>query len=155
MTGWQVHRGTSPLKILCSEMCHILYISAEDISEKVPFEQSIPIPKNPIYCKPPSFFNAHFLQRIANTLGDKNIIKTWKPHFFAVIIIRILTTAYLKWSGSFFKTITKVLDSISGIFLNHNKGFRWHLGDYEKHIFFPFEGLWEEKLWFLCVFTDV
>ena len=48
---------------------------------------------------------------------------------------------YLKWSGSFF--------------LNHNKSFRWHLGDYEKHNFYPFEGLWEEKLSFLCVLTDV
>ena len=27
------------------------------------------------------------------------------------------------------------------VFLKHNKSFRWHLGDYEKHIFFPFEGL--------------
>ena len=26
-------------------------------------------------------------------------------------------------------------------FLTHNKSFRWHLGDYEKHIFFPFESL--------------
>ena len=26
-------------------------------------------------------------------------------------------------------------------FLKHNKSFRWHLGDYEKHFFFPFEGL--------------
>ena len=42
---------------------------------------------------------------------------------------------------------------IRKFFLKHNKSFRWHLGDYEKHNFFPFEGLWEEKLWFLCVFT--
>ena len=33
---------------------------------------------------------------------------------------------------------------IKKFFLNHNKSFRWHLGDYEKHIFFPFEGLLEE-----------
>ena len=26
-------------------------------------------------------------------------------------------------------------------FLKHDKSFRWHLGDYEKHNFFPFEGL--------------
>ena len=38
---------------------------------------------------------------------------------------------------------------IRKFFLTHNKSFRWHLGDYEKHNFFPFEGLWEEKLWFL------
>ena len=33
-----------------------------------------------------------------------------------------------------FKVIRKV-------FLKHNKSFRWHLGDYEKHNFSPFEGL--------------
>ena len=47
------------------------------------------------------------------------------------------------------------LKVIREFFLKHNKSFRWHLGDYEKHNFFPFEGLWEEKLWFLCVFTDL
>ena len=47
---------------------------------------------------------------------------------------------HLKWSASFF--------------LKNNKSFKWHLRDYEKHNFFPFEGLWEEKLWFLCVFMD-
>ena len=47
----------------------------------------------------------------------------------------------LKWSGSLYLSITKVLAGISGI---------------TKIIcFFPFEGLWEEKLWFLCVLTDV
>ena len=30
---------------------------------------------------------------------------------------------------------------IRKFFLKHNKRFRWHLGDYEKHIFFPIEGL--------------
>ena len=30
---------------------------------------------------------------------------------------------------------------IRKFFLKHNKSFRWHLGDYEKHIFFPFEDL--------------
>ena len=54
---------------------------------------------------------------------------------------RLKSQSDLTWSGSFF--------------LKHNKSFRWHLGDYEKHNFFPFEGLWEEKLWFLCVFTGV
>ena len=44
---------------------------------------------------------------------------------------------------------------IRKFFLKHNKNFRWHLGDYEKLNFFLSEGLWEEKLWFLCVFTDV
>ena len=27
---------------------------------------------------------------------------------------------------------------IRKFFIKHNKSFRWHLGDYEKHIFFPF-----------------
>ena len=35
---------------------------------------------------------------------------------------------------SSFKVIRK-------FFIKHNKSFRWHLGDYEKHNFFPFEGL--------------
>ena len=47
------------------------------------------------------------------------------------------------------------LKVIRKFFLTHNKSVRWYLGDYEKHNFFPFEGLWEEKLWFLCVLTDV
>ena len=33
------------------------------------------------------------------------------------------------------------LKVIRKFFLKHNKSFRWHLGDYEKHNFFPFEGL--------------
>ena len=36
-----------------------------------------------------------------------------------------------------------VLKVIRKFFLNHNKSFRWHLGDYEKLFFFPFEGLRE------------
>ena len=38
-------------------------------------------------------------------------------------------------------TILDVLEVIRKFFLKHNKSFRWHLGDYEKHNFFPFEGL--------------
>ena len=34
-----------------------------------------------------------------------------------------------------------LLKVISKFFLKHNKSFRWHLGDYEKHDFFPLEGL--------------
>ena len=34
-----------------------------------------------------------------------------------------------------------VIKVIRKFFLYHNKSFRWHLGDYEKHDFFPFEGL--------------
>ena len=34
-----------------------------------------------------------------------------------------------------------VLKVIRKFFFNHNKSFRWHLGDYEKHDFFLFEGL--------------
>ena len=33
------------------------------------------------------------------------------------------------------------LESDQEVFLNHNKSFRWHFGDYEKHNFFPFEDL--------------
>ena len=33
------------------------------------------------------------------------------------------------------------LKVIRKFFIKHNKSFRWHLGDYEKHNCFPFEGL--------------
>ena len=68
--------------------------------------------------------------------GAANIISRLLNHI--VTRHRVVCTV-LKWSGSFF--------------LKHNKSFRWHLGDYEKHNFFPFEGLWEERLWLLRVFT--
>ena len=34
--------------------------------------------------------------------------------------------------------------------MNHDKNFRMHLGDYEKHNLFQFKGLCAEKLSFLC-----
>ena len=37
--------------------------------------------------------------------------------------------------------VDTLLKVIRKFFLKHNKSFRWHLGDYEKHNFFPFEGL--------------
>ena len=40
--------------------------------------------------------------------------------------------------GTMYMDIFKV---IRKFFKNHNKSFRWHLGDYEKHNRFPFEGL--------------
>ena len=40
---------------------------------------------------------------------------------------------------------------IRKFFLNHNKSFRWHLGDYEKHDFFPFEAC-ERRNFDFCVF---
>ena len=40
-----------------------------------------------------------------------------------------------------FLTSNHVLKVIRKFFLKHNKSFSWHLGDYEKHNFFPFEGL--------------
>ena len=43
--------------------------------------------------------------------------------------------------GSNLKLINCSNIVIRKFFLNHNKSFEWHLGDYEKHIFFPFEGL--------------
>ena len=45
-----------------------------------------------------------------------------------------------------------LLKVIRKFFLNHNKIFRWHLGDYEKHNFFPFEGLRGETLIFVCFY---
>ena len=34
------------------------------------------------------------------------------------------------------KEYIRPLQVIRKFFFNHNKSFRWHLGDYEKHIFF-------------------
>ena len=56
-----------------------------------------------------------------------------------------------EWTVYYCKSVQHLLKVIRKFFFKHNKSFRWHLGDYEKHNFFPFEGLWEEKLWFLCV----
>ena len=38
-------------------------------------------------------------------------------------------------------TESVLVKEIRKFFLKHNKSFRLHLGDYEKHNFFPFEGL--------------
>ena len=46
--------------------------------------------------------------------------------YSAVDSQEIITSRHLKVSRKFF--------------LKHNKSFRWHLGDYEKHNLFPFEG---------------
>ena len=61
-------------------------------------------------------------------------------------IIRI--HLFMKW----IKRLLLALKVIRKFFLKHNKSFRWHLGDYEKHNFFPYEGLGEEKLWFFLCF---
>ena len=37
--------------------------------------------------------------------------------------------------------VVAVVKVIRKFFLMHNKSFGWHLGDYEKHNSFPFEGL--------------
>ena len=47
---------------------------------------------------------------------------------------------------SVFRSVVIVSDCVSikvsrKFFLKHNKSFRRHLGDYEKHNLFPFEGL--------------
>ena len=42
---------------------------------------------------------------------------------------------------SFLKLDYRLIKVIRKFFLNHNKSFRWHLEDYEKHNFSPFEGL--------------
>ena len=46
---------------------------------------------------------------------------------------------------------TKVVKVIRKFFLNHNKSFRWHLGDYEKHIFFHLKAC-ERRNFDFCVF---
>ena len=43
------------------------------------------------------------------------------------------------------------LKVIRKFFKNHNKSFRWHLWDYEKHIFFHLKGC-ERRNFDFCVF---
>ena len=89
------------------------------------------------------FTSAVFDTSILFTPGSfKRVLRyhlIYEPSWNRKNILRVVWT--FKWSGSFF--------------LSHNKSFRWYLGDYEKYNFFPFEGQWEEKFWFLCVLTDV
>ena len=55
---------------------------------------------------------------------------------------------------SFIFQITSVLKVIRKFFLKHNKSFRWHLGDYEKHNFFHLKAC-ERRNFDFCVFLRV
>ena len=44
---------------------------------------------------------------------------------------------------------------IRKFFLNHNKSFRWHLGDYEIITFFPLKAVRGETLIFVCSYGCV
>ena len=46
---------------------------------------------------------------------------------------------------------TKQIKVIRKFFLKHNKSFKWHLGDYEKHIFFHLKAC-ERRNFDFCVF---
>ena len=46
------------------------------------------------------------------------------------------------------------LKVIRKFFLNHNKSFRWHLGDYEKHNFFHLKAC-ERRNFDFCVFLEM
>ena len=48
-----------------------------------------------------------------------------------------------------------VLNVIRKFFLNHNKSFRWHLGDYEKHDFFFHLKACERRNFDFCVFLGM
>ena len=49
------------------------------------------------------------------------------------------------------KQISAQLKVIRKFFLNHNKSFRWHLGDYENIFFFHLKAC-ERRNFDLCVF---
>ena len=57
--------------------------------------------------------------------------------------------------GDLNRLFSSSIKVIRKFFLNHNKSFRWHLGDYEKHIFFHLKACERRNFKFLCVFTDV
>ena len=54
---------------------------------------------------------------------------------------KIHQTEHIECPKIYRKYVTYLLKVIRKFFLKHNKNFRWHLWDYEKHNFFPFEGL--------------
>ena len=55
--------------------------------------------------------------------------------------VKTLVRIRIRWFLAYTNGYMSLLKVIRKFFLNHNKSFRWHLGDYEKHDFFPFEGL--------------
>ena len=74
---------------------------------------------------------------------------TWTPHIFTSEQQFKLNQYH---DSVFWIRVRFLLDfkirpkEIRKFFIKHNKSFRWHLGDYEKHNFFHFEGLSEDKL---------
>ena len=48
---------------------------------------------------------------------------------------------YFQYTHHILLSVNRLLKVIRKFFLKHNKSFRWHLGDYEKHNLLPFEGL--------------
>ena len=65
-----------------------------------------------------------------------------------VLVLSIhVRTLYYHYKSSNIKVIRT-------FFVNHNKSFRWHLGDYEKHIFFHLKAC-ERRIFDFCVFLWV
>ena len=69
---------------------------------------------------------------MCETSASKSVEAVIHRYFFIPLITR--QVLYVHVAGL-------TAESDQKVFLNHNKSFRLHLGDYEKHIFSPFEGL--------------
>ena len=70
----------------------------------------------------------------------RNQLEFTKSHsLIAEVIIKLYTLGISH--KSLISKIELMVKVIRKYFLNHNKSFRLHLGDYENHNFFPFEGL--------------
>ena len=76
--------------------------------------------------------------------------RTWMDESFRFLICILVKVYQPSRTFSFMCLHLKV---IRKFFLKHNKSFRWHLGDYEKHNFFP---IWRsvrgETLIFVCFY---
>ena len=67
---------------------------------------------------------------------------------YCLIVLYLLSKVLVLRKASY---IIKIWSSDQEDFLNHNKSFRWHLGDYEKHNFFHLKAC-ERRNFDFCVF---
>ena len=66
-------------------------------------------------------------------------MKMWNK--IRVSSLQVFVRIHMEYKEFSLKVIQPKLQVIRKFLLNHKKSFRWHLGDYEKHFFFLFEGL--------------
>ena len=65
-------------------------------------------------------------------------VKSYVHYLYIFFLSIVKNRSDVSFADDLNKVAIKV---IRKFFLKHKKSFRWHLGDYEKIFFFPFEGL--------------